>query len=153
MTSQPPRDPTPQALMARIAELERQMRLLTREPEVEDNPRQRPREVTFSRPGTIVSGESSGSYLIKDYSSLLHRMDITANTAGTTDSTLDVMVNGSVVASITLPAGETYWVEEGLPVELAEMDRVSVVFSTAGSDLSTVTVHGHLLAVEGDEYD
>jgi hypothetical protein len=148
----PEGDPTQADLRKQIKALRREVRLLSQHIEAEDIPKAERYEITFSRPGALTTDESV-DYLIKDYGGNLTALTMTAKTAGSGDSTLNVLVNGTASATVTLPSGDTILSQDDLMIEVEEWDRVSIQFATLGSGLADVVVHLQMVTSVDSAYN
>jgi hypothetical protein len=148
----PEGDPSQADLHKQIKALRREVRLLSQRIEAEDIPQAERYEITFSRPGAATTDESV-DYLIKDYAGNLTALTMTAKTAGGSDSTLNILVNGTTSATITLVSGDTVMAKDDLMIEVEEWDRVSVQFATIGSGLADVVVHLQMVTSVDSAYD
>lgn len=151
MTFFPNTDPGQIDLLREIANLRREIRMMSQKPEEEDIPKHRRQEITFSFGGPVQSGDSP-NYLIKDYEGAITALTMTAGTAGSTSSTLSVKVNGTEVTTVTLASGATLASKEDLLIEVEEWDMLSVAFSAIGSGLASVAVHFQLLTSADSAY-
>ena len=150
MATLQPSNPTPQTIQRQIEELRREIRMLQSRSQPEDNPPMRRREIVFSHPGTPTTA-TSASYLISDFDATLHRIIVTAGTAGSTNSVFDLKVNGTVVHQFTLESGDTKDSDIGLGIEVEEWDTISIACSTIGTGLSDVAVIVRYGVVDGDD--
>ena len=123
-----------------IREQQRTERLRQKKPPPNENPAVDVREVVYSYAGHPVANDISGGYLIRDPEAILTGIFISARTAGSTASTLDVRINGSTVYTVTMAPGETMVAEDALNIECDEWDVASVVFTASGTGLATVVV-------------
>lgn len=153
MPTLPPHDPVQITLQRQIRELQREIRLLKEKPRPEDNPAQRRTEITFSYHGEVTAGERSGAYLVKDFQATIHRVDWTANTAGSGDSVCQVLVNGDVAYEFAMEGGEETGVLNDLAIDVEEWDRLRVEFDSVGAGLETVVLTFQVVALDEEAYD
>lgn len=152
MPTLPPRNPTQASLLKEIEDLKREIALLKHRPEKDDVPGQHSREVVFSYHGRLLANDTSGKYLLKDFSATIHRLDITAQVAGSTDSTFEVLVDGAAAYSGTYPAGTTHLLLNDLAIEVEEFSTLSVRWPTVATNISTVVMTFQITAVDEEEY-
>lgn len=140
MPLMPASDPVKATLERKIAALEREMRALQRKFPEDRNPSPRVREISFSQPGSVVVNDVSGEYLLKACDGAIQRIDVTAKTAGSSDSELVLMINEVEKYRAVIPANERWYVEDGIYVEFDEFDTLSMTFDVVGTGLQGVVV-------------
>lgn len=126
-----PRPAQPPSLTQQIADLRREVEQMRQQPRAEQNPVQYVREIVFSYPGVPEASKESGAYLVKDFAALIYRLDWTARVAPSAAVNFEIKVNGTVVETVTLGAGETAETIDDLAIEVEEWDRISM--TTTGS--------------------
>lgn len=138
MPLMPDSDPVQARMDREFAALRRELRALSAKPPENENPTLYYAEAVFSWYGTPIVNAQSGKYIVKHLDAVIQRVDISATTAGTTDSVLDLLIDGAVAASITIPANSTLVVQDGLYIEVSELAAISVRMSTVGSGIVSV---------------
>ena len=119
----------------RIADLERRLGILewalrsTGAPTVE--------ELVFSYAGALASGTESPPKILRQ-SRVLTVLAVALKTAGSTDTVLEILRNGVVANTVTVPAG---WLVAALPVAVAYSagDTIALVVATAGTGAAEMT--------------
>ena len=110
------------------------------------------REVLYSYPGPVGINNESGDYLIQDFGAAVNHLLVTAKTAGSGDSDLDIRLNGTTQVTVTMPGGAEVFVVEDIYIETEEFDRLSVDFTSVGSGLASVVVHVQVVAPDDSKY-
>lgn len=93
-------------------------------------------EITFSFAGAITAIASPPKRVWK--SGNLGLLAVTMTTAGSTDTIIDIERNGTVVATVTVPAGaEDY--DGPVSARFAANDRLRLLITTAGAGAAEMT--------------
>lgn len=153
----PAHDPSTADLLREINAMKRDIKALQAKPQKDDVPGFVRQEIVFSYPG-LLSGDISGSYLIRDFAGTIHHCLISFEAAPEDTIALTVLVNGDTVASIPCDADIEIVDVPDLAVEVEAWDRVQVQFieiasgATAVGTAATCVVHLQLATAVGDEY-
>jgi hypothetical protein len=93
-------------------------------------------EITFSFAGTITATESPPKRLWRP--GHLTVLAVTLTDAGSTDTVIDIERNGTVVDTVTIPAGaEDY--DAALSIRFAADDRLRLLVTSAGTGAAEMT--------------
>jgi len=91
----------------------------------------------FSYAGALVSATESPPVKLR-YSGFLAAFAVALKTAGSSSTTLEVNINGSVVATVVVPSSSSDYVIE-IGVRVGAEDRLSLTVATAGTDAADMT--------------
>lgn len=96
-------------------------------------------ELVFSYAGTLVSGTTSPPKIIRA-SGVLGVLAVAFGpaTAGSTDTILDVVRNGTVANTVTVPASTTEYVAQ-VAVAYSAGDTIALAVATAGTGAADMT--------------
>ena len=96
-------------------------------------------ELVFSYDGPLVDGTESAPKIIR-VSGVLGVLAVAfkPGMAGSTDTVLDVLRNGTVVVSVTVPAGHTAFIAP-VAVAYSANDTIAVAVNTAGIGAADMT--------------
>lgn len=117
-------------LLARVTRLERVLG--------DARDRTGPPELVFSYPGDLLA-ETSGQWVCRTGRTSVFEVVAGLVTAGTTDTDVEVLVNGSTALALTIPANATTTTSSP-SLTLAVNDRVSVEIATVGDDAADLVV-------------
>ena len=92
---------------------------------------------TFSYDGALVSATESAPFKVR-YSGFLAALAVGLGTAGSSDTTLKVKLNGTVVATVVVPSGSADYVPE-IGVRVGAEDRLTILVDTAGTGAAKMT--------------
>jgi hypothetical protein len=127
----------------RIADLERRVGILERALRSTGAPIVD--ELVFSYAGALVDGTESAPKIIR-VSGVLSVLAVAfkPTSAGSTDTVLDVLRNGTVAVTVTIPASTTEFV---VPVAVAYSagDTVALVVNNAGTGAADMTAAARLI--------
>lgn len=118
------------ALERRVVILERRIR-----PDGTANPAND--DIIFSYAGTLISGVESPPVKVR-YNGNVTVLATALGTAGSTSTVLKVNVNGSTVATVTIPSSTADY-GPNVGVRLNAEDRLSLEIDTAGTDAADLT--------------
>jgi hypothetical protein len=119
----------------RIADLERRVAVLERALRTTGAPAVD--ELVFSYAGPLVSGVTSPPKTIRT-SGVLGVLAVAMDPAGSTDTILDVLRNGTVANTVTVPASTTQYVAR-VAVAYSAGDTVALTVNTAGTGAADMT--------------
>lgn len=93
--------------------------------------------VVFSYPGALVTGTVSPTWHCRR-ALTFHGVRVSRLVAGAADVVIDVNVNGSLVTTVTLPAGDDTVLDEStpIPVDLGDALSLNVNDQGDGADVS-----------------
>ena len=134
----PPHDPLPASVRRELDALWREVKFLRRKAD-KDAVKIREREIVFAFGGTPTAGVTP-PYHVRDTTGSIVRADIAVQTAGSGQTSIDIVVNGTAEATITLDGGDDYEVWDDLAVDIEAYDRVWVELTSIGSGVTDITV-------------
>lgn len=114
----------------RIGILERRTR--REEPAVDDT-----REILFSYAGDLATGTSPPVRVRQG--GILGVLAVTLGTAGSTGTDIDVLRNGTIVATVTVPASTEIYDGDVLARFAADSDTLALEITTAGTGAADMT--------------
>lgn len=94
-------------------------------------------DLIFSYVGPLVDATESPPVKLR-YGGFLASLAVALGTDGSTDTTLEVNRNGSVIATVTVPSGSSDYVPE-IGVRVNAEDRLSLTVATAGTGAADMT--------------
>jgi len=95
-------------------------------------------DIIFSYAGDLASGTESPPVKLH-YSGFLATVSVALGTAGSTDTSLEINRNGSVIATITVPDAVFDWVVV-VGARVNGEDRISLTVATAGTGAADMTL-------------
>lgn len=115
---------TVKSILKRLDALERRLSNLARRRVVRDIP------FTVE----VVSASTSQPYYLPEPGGVVFEIVLSLRTPGTTDTTIDLLKNGNVVATVTIAAGSSVKIQGSLAVDYnGNQDRMNVEITAPGS--------------------
>lgn len=138
----PTADPVPPRLRAELDALRNDLEALRTNHPVRDPVPFKEYEVAFSFPATPDTTLVSPPYHFRHPYGYINELRLSAQTVGSGQTTINVMVNDVVQTSITHDAAsdDHHALEDDLMVELVEWDRITVQASAVGGSISGISL-------------